>query len=136
MGRNVRAVCHQKGRTYHLKPKHCVVRCAQPRLLIVSIRAPFCHINIAVANAPQQKIQLNERRQWWQRFSTQIAHIPIQYLLIDANARLGSVQSEAVGPHGYKQQEDSNGALLHQFLLDNALEIPVTKTISLKSIST
>eukprot|EP00974_Lingulodinium_polyedra_P070319 6804991-Lingulodinium_polyedra.AAC.1 len=46
-------------------------------------------------------------------------------VLMDANARLGSVQSEAVGPHA-PEEENEPGAALHACLQARGLFIPQT----------
>jgi hypothetical protein len=47
------------------------------------------------------------------------------FLLADANARVGSLQSIAVGPR-YPDPEDPPGEVVYQFLLDYALCLPAT----------
>ena len=81
---------------------------------------------IAVAHAPHSGEALAARDAWWADLSRRLSGQPDLVLLVDANGRLGSSTSAAVGNGGFCQDEDSNGGLLHRSLLELGLCVPAT----------
>lgn len=88
--------------------------------------APCLKLILVVGHAPSGSDSNVES--WWKATSHAIpaSHRawPVIHL-VDANARVGSVISSAVGPYGAALENDS-GMCFHQFLLDNNLFVPQT----------
>eukprot|EP00972_Heterocapsa_arctica_P058507 8631624-Heterocapsa_arctica.AAC.1 len=76
---------------------------------------------IIVAHAPHSRAPPEDRERWWNALAQDIAIHGGDFILIDANARLGSVHTTSVGGQGYAQTEDASGALLHEVLLQGNL---------------
>ena len=104
----------------------CVVLHADPRLLLVRVTAARLKCTIAVAHAPHHGRPLHERKAWWKDFTDRLSSQPDVTVAADANARLGSVLSDAVGPGGFSQEEDANGELFHRALQELSLVLPAT----------
>ena len=81
---------------------------------------------VVVAHAPHSGVDVALRDAWWQDLSCRLAGQPDIVLLVDANARLGSSVSDAVGCGGMCQQEDTSGALFHRTLVELGLCVPAT----------
>ena len=67
-----------------------------------------------------------ERASWWNSIRELLYQFKDLVLLIDGNARVGSVQSNAVGGGGFAQEEDFNGRHLHELLIEHDLWAPST----------
>ena len=97
--------------------KHFAVLHQDPSRLAVVIRAPCFSLNALVLHAPVEGGDTNEA--WWaetlriQALLPQHAH---NLYFVDANGRLGSSCSEAVGSV-LAEDETFNGWLFHQWLL-------------------
>ena len=114
------------GRECFFRPRDFVVTYSDPRLLIVRVSARRLACTIAVAHAPHSGEDLAVRDAWWRGLSDRLAGQPDTVLLVDANGRIGSEVSAAVGPGGFRQVEDSGGALFHRTLLELGLCVPAT----------
>ncbi|CAK0796325.1 unnamed protein product, partial [Prorocentrum cordatum] len=62
-----------------------------------------------------------QRKQWWRDLIGICHKWKVQLAFLDANARLGSIVSEAVGSEGFRQDEDESGGLFHDMLLETGL---------------
>ena len=117
------------GSPLFLQRKHFFVVFASPQLLFVRLQAPGLQLLIVVGHGPHSRRPEDERVQWWQQLHARTASFikPSEHLVLflDANARVGSINSEAIGPSGSEKQT-SNGSLLHTFLLDWQLCLPCT----------
>ena len=94
--------------------------------LCVAFSAPWLRLMIVVGHAPSGGDEPSEA--FWRTLAHSIPQShrgwPTIFLL-DANARVGSIQSEAVGSWG-ATEENTNGALFHQWLIDHHLFLPQT----------
>ena len=106
--------------------KACTVALATPRLLVVTVTAPRLKCTLAVAHAPHSGAEAHIRATWWEELVSALAKFEHVVLLIDANARLGTVESVAVGTGGFAQSEDDNGRAFHAALLELGLWVPAT----------
>ena len=79
---------------------------ASPRVLVVRVTAKCLQCTAIVARAPHSGEKVAVRNSWWEDLSHRLAGQPDVALLVDANARLGSAVSAAVGSGGLCQQED------------------------------
>ena len=105
-----------------LKPSSSTARpiISKPSLLVVALRLPCAQITVMVAHAPVEQQPRNVRDNWNERLeSLMTARVDFSSLvvLIDANARLGSLHSQHIGPF-YREPQNGNGELLHRFLKD------------------
>ena len=97
---------------------------SEPRMLLVAVRSPSLALDVMVLHAPIESAPAEDRDAWWARARQAAARRPQQrvalVVLVDGNARLGSVLSEAVG--GYDaDDENCNGAALHEFMGEQGL---------------
>jgi hypothetical protein len=79
-----------------------------------------------VAHAPNSASP--EQLQWWEQTDQIVAALNLDsplFVLMDANARVGSIQTVAAGPR-YPDPEDPPGKAMHQFLLTHSLCLPAT----------
>eukprot|EP00959_Pyramimonas_sp_CCMP1952_P247330 5170173-Pyramimonas_sp.AAC.2 len=98
-------------------------------MFIVAIRKGNFSLNVVVGHAPRSVSGKDHSRKWWNDASSQFSglldsSIP-ELLLLDANARVGSVVSEAIGA---VQAEPQNypGGVFHNVLRDRQLWPPST----------
>ena len=88
-------------------------------MLLVAVRSPAFALDVMVLHAPIESAPAEDRDAWWARARQAAARRPQQrvalVVLVDGNARLGSVLSEAVGGCG-ADDENCNGAALHEFM--------------------
>ena len=109
--------------------QHCTVVAFSPRHILVSITAPKFSCNLLVAHAPSDpKDSSSVVKDFWYQRQLEIDRLQASTPLIvltDANSRLGSLVSPAVGGHD-AETETVAGSLFHDFLLHNQLCLPAT----------
>ena len=115
-----------EGKEFYFRLKDFAVLHADPRLLVVRVTARMLQCTVAVGHAPHSGHPLEEREAWWDDLVKVLAGQPDLVLMVDANGRLGSVCSEAVGQGGFRQEEDASGALFHRSLLELGLRATST----------
>eukprot|EP00438_Fugacium_kawagutii_P019789 Skav228871 [mRNA] locus=scaffold816:377719:379356:+ [translate_table: standard] len=108
--------------TQHMKIVH-----ADPQRLFVKLTFGGLRLFVLVLHVPNggDDAQLES---WWKATDDHIppwAHSWTWIVLMDANSRIGSVQSTAIGDHG-ADPENLHGQWLHSWLLQNGLCIPQT----------
>ena len=115
------------------KPVLCTPSCvsivkAFPTLLVASLSLASLRLRVAVAHAPPSD-DLPRVHQWWQWLHSVMQGLPGPELpcimMIDANARIGSHQSDAIGPHAM-QQESVSGQYLRSMASLLKATIPQT----------
>ena len=100
---------------------------ATSQRLVVRWAHPGCRILFVVAHAPTDEDEEILQAFW----DATTDAIPVAYrqwktiVLADANSRLGSVTSPAVGPH-HADEENGKGACFHSWLLNHNLFVPQT----------
>lgn len=110
------------------KRDHFKIIARDPRYLIVKVAAPFLRAIVIAAHAPTSQAKDEVVANWW--FDLHGA-IPAKYrqwsriALLDANARVGSIPTKAIGSFSADEQ-DTHGEYMHSFILDNELWIPST----------
>ena len=109
----------------HLAHEHFRILHGDDKRLIVSLRHPQLCLLFVVLHAPcddDDKVL----RAWWQQTSSLI---PSSYaswswcVLIDANSRVGTIPSQAIGPEG-AETENMRGSFFHDWLLQHNLWLP------------
>ena len=116
---------HEKA---YLEKHHFKIVARSPRSLILRMAAPFIRALIVCAHAPTSQNGEDEISGWWANLRKAV---PAKYsqwpqiLLVDANARLGSQLSDAVGGHQAEEQ-DHGGQEIQAYLKHFALWIPST----------
>eukprot|EP00435_Cladocopium_sp_Y103_P026565 s3814_g6.t1 len=111
----------------HVKAAHLRILSHDARHLIVRFAPPGLRLLIMVGHAPCDGGQ-SAAAQWWKQFG---GAVPCSYnswpklCLIDANSRIGSLTSCAVGDH-QADEENEAGALMHQWLIDHNMFAPQT----------
>ena len=115
-----------------LELRHCTVLVAEPRLLIVRVRATAISWLCVVAHAPHSRRPAPERTAWWDHLETVYCSVrrpeDITLVCIDANARVGSPSSEFVGSH-HADVVNANGLALESFLRIADLFLPATTEV-------
>ena len=107
---------------------HFKIIARAPRWLILRVAAPFLRLLIVCGHAPTSQASDDDISTWWSMLAKSIPRKYTrwpQLLLVDANARLGSQVSDAVGGHQAEEQ-DHSGCELHQYLERFDLWIPST----------
>ena len=123
------AYAHSNDQQWFLQRGHFTVLVCQPRLLVVQICAPFLRLTIVVAHAPSE-VRGNEgtAAAFWREcraaLSRRVKDSEV-VVLTDANARIGSLTSEAVGPC-WAETETGAGQAFHQFVAEEILKVPAT----------
>ena len=89
--------------------------------------APFFRATIIAAHAPHSGQPAGIIKQWWHDLRQYVPNTPSDelYVMVDGNARLGSVVSDAVGAHA-AQNECLSGACLQEFAEAFGLWAPST----------
>ena len=100
---------------------------SSPRFLIAAVHTSDVRLIIIVAHAPSHDGSDHVKKIW-----SEISHsIPARYhrwttiALVDANARVGSLCTSAVGAHQCEEQ-NAGGEVFHEWLLQNQLYAPQT----------
>ena len=113
---------------HYFEKHHFKILAKDPRFLAIRVVAPFMRAIVIAAHAPTTQASPESVASWWQQLNRTI---PAKFdgwariLLVDANARLGSIPSRAVDVHD-EDEQDCNGELFHNYLLDNQLWVPST----------
>ena len=76
---------------------------------------------IPVVHAPHEGWKKADRQQYWGDLHELRNKWQPDFVGIDANGSVGFIQSEAVGPSGLREHEDSNGEMFHKLLLEPGL---------------
>ena len=111
----------------HVTAQHLKILHSTSQQLIVRFHTETLRFLFIVAHAPDSS-KLDLVQKWWDALFQAIPSALREWptiLLCDANARLGSIESHAVGTH---QAEDENeaGAIFHQWLHDTQMVVPQT----------
>ncbi|CAE7236988.1 CFDP2 [Symbiodinium sp. KB8] len=119
----------QNGQKFFFESQHCTVAAYSVRHLLVSISAPHLKCAVLVAHAPSDPDDSEGLvRAFWMQCNKDLARLPAQLpvvVLADANSRLGSLVSPAVGPLA-AEAETVAGALFHEFVLRHQMCLPST----------
>ena len=119
----------QKSQQFVFEPHHCTVAAFSTRHLLATISAPHFKCAILVAHAPTDpEDATGEVQAFWGQCNKDLARLPARLplvILTDANSRLGSSVSLAVGSHA-AETETVAGALFHEFVLRHHLCLPST----------
>ena len=124
-----RPYAYQDDQPLYFQPRHFTVTLCDPRLLIVQLTAPQLLWTVVVAHAPSEPpAEPGSAHAFWRRCQQALHRRPKGsevILLADTNARIGSLQSEAVGNID-PDEESRTGHALHQFLAEEQLWLPST----------
>ena len=117
------------GKSLYFDAKQRTVTALSSRHLLVNVAAPHLHCLILVAHSPADpKDEGGVVTRFWRERSAEIARIqgalPL-IVLTDANGRLGTQVSPAVGPVDAEDETAAGGAF-HDFLLRHHLCVPAT----------
>ena len=113
---------------HFFKRDHFKILAKDPRHLIIKVAAPFFKAIVIAAHAPTSQAAAATLETWWKNLS---AAVPARFsqwpriLLVDANARLGSFPSRAIGSQ-HEDEQDVGGDCFHDFLLHNHQWVPAT----------
>ena len=118
-----------QGQPLRIEEQHCTVVALSARHLLVNVAAPHFKCIFLVAHSPTDPQDVKgEVAAFWRQRASEIARIPGRLpliLLTDANGRVGSNVSPAVGQLDAEEENPAGGAL-HDFLLSHNLCIPAT----------
>ena len=106
------------GQNVYLQQSHCTVLHAEPTMLIARIGSGVLDWNVAVLHAPHRSHTVEHRRSWWkhaEKTCLSLGGSSQWCILMDGNARVGSITSECIGDYEPDEQDDS-GELMHTFL--------------------
>ena len=111
------------------KPREVLVLVASHRLLIVRVPMLVGIVQFVVAHALDTSYPPEKVQEWWNGLRSTLSSVLIPSChtiwLIDANATVGTRQSEAIGPH-HPEKETTSGGLFHDLLLDWSMALPAT----------
>ena len=99
------------------KSKHIAVLHQDPSRLCLTVRSKVFSIDVLIMHGPVEGSA--ESEEWWAtslRIAKNMPCLKDSLFFVDANARLGSVLSEAVGDV-HAEPESANGAHFHAWLL-------------------
>ena len=115
------------GRSLFLTKAHCRCLYAGPQMLAVEIRAPFFQCVCVVGHLPHTGRPIVEVTAWWNHLAAQkwFRNAGAVIMLLDANAQVGSVGSDAVGSHA-QEVENEAGTLFREFMETHHLRAPAT----------
>ena len=109
-------------------PDSVVVLFASPTVLIASLVVSDQPCRVFVGHGPHRSHPLETRRNWWisaTRLCHSFSHGCPWIFLLDANCRVGSRVSQAIGAH-HGDEEDEAGGLFHSLLLALEMWLPST----------
>ena len=110
------------------RPESVVVLHASPTVLIASLIIAGQPCRVFVGHGPHRSHSTGTRRDWWlaaTRLCHSFSHGCPWLFFLDANCRVGSRVSAAIGDH-QGDEEDDAGELLHSLLLSLELWLPST----------
>ena len=114
---------------HSLNAKHVAVLDADSQHLVIRIQLGALNLLVATGHAPHSAMPDDVIQAWWQRFQQLLSKhrcdSDVVLLGLDANARLGSEESEAVGGHA-AEVENLPGKMLRHFAAALNLWIPST----------
>ncbi|CAE7877966.1 unnamed protein product [Symbiodinium sp. KB8] len=117
------------GTEHRLRSEHLVVAACSERYLQVHIVAPRLKLAVLVVHGPKAKHDHDpEVRLFWQARLCDLRRRPkgSDYIVLtDANAHLGSVETDHVGGHGV-EPENWEGECFHEFLCQAGACLPST----------
>ena len=121
---------HCDGKPLYFAHQHCTATAFSARHLLVTVEAPHFRCLILVAHAPTDPTDATGAvAAFWRQCDKDISrvhgHWPL-VVLTDANSRVGSSTSLAVGPLD-GETETVAGGLFHDFLLKHHLGLPATQ---------
>ena len=120
---------HRANKPLFFRPDYAVVTDLSPRHLVVQVDAPHMRLTILVAHAPKPTGQTPCPAQaFWNMCRQALQKRPESseiVILMDANSHVGSIPTEALGPHD-EETENPAGELCHSFLLDIGCCLPAT----------
>ena len=99
---------------------------ATDRVLVATLRHPQLHIGMIVLHVPSSD-QHEELATWWREVDghmRSLQSLPV-FVLMDANARVGSIPSQCIGSH-HPAEENVGGTNLHLWLTKHAMWLPST----------
>ena len=112
---------------FHLD--HVTVVSSSSRHLTANVLTPRLRLHIQVLHAPSAcNVPVQDIRVFWQQRLREVLDRPAGadfLLLSDANAKVGSIPTESVGPH-QADDETEAGALFHEFALRIQAFVPST----------
>ena len=88
---------------------------AEPRRLLARVATTLGPITCFVLHAPGEHTGAEVVQAWWKESEKLLDRVPKAepvIMMVDANARVGSVQSSAVGPQ-CPDEEDEGGSAFH-----------------------
>ena len=116
------------GEGHQLRRDHFRVVASTPRFLVLKCIAPFFRTLLVCGHAPTSQADDDDLKNWWATLraslTSRYAEWP-QILMIDANARIGSLPSRAFGEHQAEEQ-DNGGHYFHEYALSCDIWIPAT----------
>ena len=114
---------------YLFRPEQITIVSSSSRHLTANVLTPRIRLHIQVIHAPSAcNVTVREVRLFWQQRLREVQDRPDGtdfILLSDANAKVGSIATEAIGPH-QAEQENEAGALFHEFALQIQAFVPST----------
>ncbi|CAE7721011.1 unnamed protein product, partial [Symbiodinium microadriaticum] len=108
--------------------ENIVVTSYSPRHIQVQIDTPWIRLTVLVAHGPSVLRHEDQATEFWRQRQADLATRPEgseTILLVDANGRLGSIPTTAVGECAPEQENDA-GAIFHCFLLELGCILPST----------
>ena len=110
-------------------PSEALVLVASHRVLIVRVPMLVGVAQFVVAHALDTSCPPDRVLEWWVVLRPTLRSVLIPSChtiwLIDANATVGTRQSEAIGPH-HPEKETTASGLFHDLLLDWSMALPAT----------
>ena len=117
-----------QGRPVQVSKSHWRVLTATPHLILTRLAVEGLDILLGTFHAPHSGLGQDRVQGFWddvrKAIPAHLKHLPL-VLAGDANARLGSITSPAVG-HFAAEEENESGQILHAFLVEKGLCAPST----------
>ena len=116
-------------RALFFQQHHFTVLAFHARFLLIEVAAPALQLHVLCMHCPFAQSMAMEPSTFWETVENTLncrknQHWPL-VVLGDFNAKLGSIQSEAVSSH-QAEAETPVGTLMHQFMLGRTLCAPAT----------
>ncbi|CAK0838321.1 unnamed protein product [Prorocentrum cordatum] len=77
-------------------------------------------------DAQSRTIDTGALQRWWEETTAIAQRMSVDVVSVDANARVGSISSTAVGNGGWMEEENVSGTCFHQFMCELGLVAPST----------
>eukprot|EP00959_Pyramimonas_sp_CCMP1952_P278356 5819600-Pyramimonas_sp.AAC.1 len=81
-------------------------------MIIVVYSSPQARMTFASMHAPHIRLGIKAVKNFWDEAEAMVITYKVDYMCVDANARVGDIETEWIGSEGMPQGQDRTGQCL------------------------